>query len=140
MNSSVRMILARFSHNIGPYFNIWIFGRCLKLIIFYKFRSLSYTFVVYIYSNRMSFFRFASKGVVYLDDKISLVHARCTHLIQVIKSQNKIIYSVVNVLNIYIHWKLSTFPKLINMRCAIKTCKHNIIATYAPSIRLTFLS
>jgi hypothetical protein len=30
---------------------------------------------------------------------------RGTHLSQVIKSQNKIIYTVVNVLNIYIHWK-----------------------------------
>jgi len=39
----------------------------------------------------------------YLDGKISLAHARCTHLSQVIKSQNKTIYTVVNVSNIYIH-------------------------------------
>jgi hypothetical protein len=32
------------------------------------------------------------------------------------------------------------YPKLINRRCAIKTCKHNIIATGSPSIRLTFPS
>ena len=52
-----------------------------------------------------SFFRFENKRAIYLDVKISLAHARCTHLSQVIKSQNKIIYTVVNVLNIYIHWK-----------------------------------
>jgi len=31
----------------------------------------------------------------------------------VIKSQNNFFYTVVNVLNIYIHWKKSTYPKLI---------------------------
>jgi len=50
-----------------------------------------------------SFFRFANKRAIYLEGKISLAHARCTHLSQMIKSQNKIIYMVVNVLNIYIH-------------------------------------
>ena len=50
-----------------------------------------------------SFFHFANKRTIYLDGKISLTHAWCTHLSQVIKSQNKIIYTVVNVLNIYIH-------------------------------------
>ncbi len=49
-----------------------------------------------------SFFRFTNKRAIYLDGKISLTHARCTHLSQVIKSQNKTIYTVVNVLNIYI--------------------------------------
>jgi hypothetical protein len=49
-----------------------------------------------------SFFRFTNKRTIYLDGKISLKHARCTHLSQVIKSQNKTIYTVVNVLNIYI--------------------------------------
>ena len=49
-----------------------------------------------------SFFRFTNKRVIYLDGKISLAHVRCTHLNQVIKSQNKTIYTVVNVLNIYI--------------------------------------
>ena len=43
------------------------------------------------------FFLFASKRAIYLDGKISLAHARCTHLSQVIKSQNKIIYTVVKV-------------------------------------------
>jgi len=43
-----------------------------------------------------SFFRFANKRAIYLDGKISLAHARCTHLSHVIKSQNKIIYTVVN--------------------------------------------
>jgi len=51
------------------------------------------------------FFRFANKRANYLDGKIPLAHARCTHLSQVIKSQNKIIYMVVHVLNIYIHRK-----------------------------------
>jgi hypothetical protein len=45
---------------------------------------------------------------------------------------------VVNVLNIFIHWKKSPYPKLINMRCAIKTFKQNIFATDAPAIRLIF--
>ena len=46
-----------------------------------------------------SFFRFVSKQAIYLDGKISLS--------QMIKSQHKIIYTVVKVLNIYmyIHWK-----------------------------------
>jgi hypothetical protein len=52
-----------------------------------------------------SFFRFANKRAIYLDGKISLAHGWCKHLSQVIKSKNKIIYTVVNVLNIYIHWK-----------------------------------
>ena len=52
----------------------------------------------------MSFFRFVNKQAIYLDGKISLAHA-CKHLSQMIKSQNKIIYTVVNILNIYIHWK-----------------------------------
>jgi hypothetical protein len=56
-------------------------------------------------SNLSSFFRFENKRAIDLDVKISLAHARCTHLSQVIKSQNKIIYTVVKVLNIYIHWK-----------------------------------
>jgi hypothetical protein len=51
----------------------------------------------------MSFFRRANKRAIYLDGKISLAHAQCIHLSQVIKSQNKIIYKVVDVLNIYIH-------------------------------------
>jgi len=55
------------------------------------------------YSNMTSFFRFANKRAIYLDGKISLAHARCTHLSHVIKSQNKIIYTVVNVLSIYFH-------------------------------------
>ena len=50
-----------------------------------------------------SFFRFVSKRAIYLNGKISLAHAWWTHLNQVIKSQNKIIYTVVNVLSIYIH-------------------------------------
>jgi hypothetical protein len=65
---------------------------------------------------------------------------RGSHLSQVIKSQNKIIYTVVNVLNIYIcvySLKIINITKIDNMRHAIKTCKHNIIATDAPSIRLT---
>ena len=44
-----------------------------------------------VYSNMTSFFRFANKPAIYLDGKISLAHVRCTHLSQVIKSQNNII-------------------------------------------------
>jgi hypothetical protein len=55
------------------------------------------------YSNMTSFFRFASNEAIYVDGKISLSHARCTQLSQVIKSQNEIIYTVVNVLSIYFH-------------------------------------
>ena len=51
----------------------------------------------------MSFFRFANKRVIYIDGKISLAHVQCTHLSQVIKSQNTFIYMVVKVLSIYIH-------------------------------------
>ena len=47
------------------------------------------------------FFRFAHKRTIYLDGNISLAHARCIHLSQVVKSQNNIIYTVVNVLNIF---------------------------------------
>ena len=47
-----------------------------------------------------SFFRFANKWAIYLDGNISLAHVQCTHLSKVIKSQNEIIYMVVNVLNI----------------------------------------
>jgi len=53
--------------------------------------------------NYNSFFRFVNNRAIYLDDKILLAHARCTQLSQVIKSQNKIIYNVVNVLKICIH-------------------------------------
>ena len=70
--------------------------------------------------------------------KFSLAHARSTHLSQVIKSHNKIINIVVNVL------KTSMFTEnnqhiqiLINMRCVIKMCKHNIIGTAVPSITLS---
>ena len=51
----------------------------------------------------ISFFRFANKQAIYLDDKISLGHTWHTHISQVIKSQNKIINTIVNVLNINIH-------------------------------------
>ena len=40
------------------------------------------------------FLRLVIKQVNYLDGKISLAHAWCTHLNQVIKSQNKIICTV----------------------------------------------
>ena len=43
------------------------------------------------------------KRAISFDDKISIAHVKCTHLCQVIKSQNKIIYTIVNILNIYIH-------------------------------------
>jgi hypothetical protein len=55
--------------------------------------------VIVINYNLTFFFRFASKWVIYLDGIISLAHAQCTHLSQVIKSQHKIIYLVVNILN-----------------------------------------
>jgi predicted small secreted protein len=59
-----------------------------------------------------SFFCFVSKRAMYLDGRISLAHVRCTYLSQVIKLQNKIKYTVVNVLNSYIHWKKSTYQKI----------------------------
>ena len=34
--------------------------------------------------------------------------------------------------------KIINISKINNMRCTIKTCKHNSIVTDAPSIRLTF--
>ena len=50
-----------------------------------------------------SYFHFVNKQAIYLDGKISLAHVRYTHISQVIKLQNKIIYTGVIVLNIYIH-------------------------------------
>jgi hypothetical protein len=44
-----------------------------------------------------SFFHFVNKPAIYLNDKFSLANA--AHLSQAIKSQNKIIYIVVNILN-----------------------------------------
>jgi hypothetical protein len=52
-------------------------------------------------SNMTSFFRFASKRAINPMTK-SHYHMRGTRLNHVIKSQNKIIYTFVNVLNIYI--------------------------------------
>jgi hypothetical protein len=49
------------------------------------------------------FLRLVIKQANYLDGKIPLAHAWSTHLSQVIKSQNKIIYTVVNILIIYVH-------------------------------------
>ena len=48
-----------------------------------------------------SFFCFVNKRAIYLDGKILLAHVCCTHLSQMKKLQNKIIYTVVNVLNIH---------------------------------------
>jgi hypothetical protein len=51
-----------------------------------------------------SFFRFANTlRSIRWQNLISICDG--THLNQVIKSQNESIYTVVNVLNIYIHWK-----------------------------------
>jgi hypothetical protein len=50
-------------------------------------------------SNMTSFFHFVNKRAIYLDGKISLAH-----LNQVIKSQNKIIYTDVSDLNIFFYW------------------------------------
>ena len=52
-----------------------------------------------------SFFRFANKWAICLEGKISIAHVHRSHLSQVINSQNEIIYTVVNVLNFYIHRK-----------------------------------
>ena len=52
-----------------------------------------------------------------------------THLSQVIKSQNKIIYMVVK--HLY-SLKIINISKINNMRRPIKTLKHNIIVTDAP--------
>ena len=56
-----------------------------------------------IYAHITPFFRFVNKRAIYLDGKIILAHAWNTSLRQVIKSQPKIINTVVNVLNIYIY-------------------------------------
>jgi flagellar biosynthesis regulator FlaF len=45
-------------------------------------------------------FALQNKRAIYLDGKISLAHARCTHLSQVIKLENKILYTVDNALDI----------------------------------------
>ena len=56
---------------------------------------------------------------------------------QVIKSQNIIIYTVVDVLNLY-SLKIFKISKINHMPRAIKTWKHNITVTAALSIQLTF--
>ena len=48
-------------------------------------------------SNMTLFFRFVNKPAMYLLSKFSWAHARSTQLIQVMKSHNKIIYTVVKV-------------------------------------------
>ena len=48
-------------------------------------------------SNMTLFFCFVSKPAMYLLSKFSLAHARSTQLIQVMKSHNKLIYTVVKV-------------------------------------------
>ena len=48
-------------------------------------------------SNMTLFFRFVNKPAMYLLSKFSLAHARSTQLMQVMKSHNKIIYTVVKV-------------------------------------------
>ena len=73
-----------------------------------------------------SFFRFANKRVIYLDGNIPLAHVQCTHLSQMIKSQNEIIYMVVNILNIDLY-----SLKIINI---------SQINKYVISIRLIFPS
>ena len=52
----------------------------------------------YINSIMMFFFHTVNKPAIVLLCNFSLVHVRWTHLSQVIKSHNKIIYTVVNVL------------------------------------------
>ena len=69
----------------------------LKLDTNYGFHEL------FLNSNMAYCFRFVNKRANYLDDKIALAYARCTHLSQVIKSQSQIIDTFVKVLNIYIH-------------------------------------
>jgi hypothetical protein len=53
--------------------------------------SIILNIIFIFYSNMMSFFRFANKRVIYIDGKISLAHVQCTHLSQVMKSQNTFI-------------------------------------------------
>ena len=65
----------------------------------------------------MSFFCFANKRAIYLDGKISLANVWCTHLSQVIKSQNKIIYTVVNILNILYSMKIINISKINKYYC-----------------------
>jgi hypothetical protein len=66
--------------------------------------------------------------------KFFLAYVRSTHLSQLIKSHNKLIYTlVIGFKNIYIHWIYQHFQKLINMRCLIK----NVIVTAVLSITLS---
>jgi hypothetical protein len=56
---------------------------------------------------------------------------------QVIKSQNTIIYTVVDVLNLY-SLKIIKIFKTNHIRRSIEACKPNIIVTAVPSMQLTF--
>jgi 5'(3')-deoxyribonucleotidase len=56
--------------------------------------------------------RFANKRAIYLDDKLSLAHVRCAHLSHVIKSQNKVIYTVVKVLQHLCSLKIINISKI----------------------------
>ena len=103
--------------------DIW-FGNCsdcgiFRLLFYYYFLTLhdipicqdslkiktsSYCLSYIHYYIMTSFIRFVNKRAVILMSK-SYYHMLGTHLIQVIKSQNKTIHKVNDVLNIYIHWK-----------------------------------
>ena len=92
-------------------FLIFIGSPCLsvKCIMWYndgKYHSPASSLISFciLYSNMTSFFRFANTlRSIRWQNLISICDG--THLNQVIKSQNESIYTVVNVLNIYIHWK-----------------------------------
>jgi len=59
---------------------------------------------------------------------------RGKHLSQVVKSQNKIIYTVLTRFKHLYSLKMINTFKADNMRRAIKTHKHNIFVTDGPSI------
>ena len=81
-----------------------------------------------------SFFRFVNKRAIYRLGIISLAHVP----VHTFNPGNKIIKSnylqVVNVLTSIFTDNNQHISKINNMRSAIKTCKHNIIVTDAPSI------
>jgi hypothetical protein len=66
---------------------------------------------LYLRLRAMSHTIYAGK-FIYLDDKLSIAHARCAHLSHVIQSQNKIIYTVVKVLQHLCSLKIINISKI----------------------------
>jgi hypothetical protein len=95
----------------------------MVITVFTVFRLLTVILSVYVLLSFdfpfVRLFGVRCKRAIYLDGEISLADARCTHLRQVIRSQNKIMYTVLNILNIYIHW-IRVITKLPNSEQSYK--------------------